>query len=52
MLLHRLQKDHHVTDQDTDDDEDQGQAMGDVMNPLRLEELEEIHVSLVHSLQI
>ena len=42
----------HVTDQDTDDDEDQRQAMGDVMNPFQLKKLEEIHESLVGSLQI
>ena len=40
-----------VADKDADNnDEDQGQAMGDVMNPLQLKELEEIYVSLVGSL--
>ena len=32
----------YVADQDTDVDEDQGQAMGDAMNSLQLEEPEEI----------
>ena len=42
----------HVADQDTDDNEDQGQAMGDVHEFIELEEPEEIHISLVGSLQI
>ena len=42
----------HVADQDTDVDEDQGQVMGDVHDPLQLEKQEEIHVSLAGSLQI
>ena len=35
----------HVADQDADNDEDQGQAIGDVKNPLQLEEPTGIHVS-------
>ena len=42
----------HVADQDAEDDEDQGQVMGDVQNSLQLEKLGEIHVSPVGSLLI
>ena len=42
----------HIAYQDTDNDEDQEQAMGDVHESLRLEDPEEIHVSLNGSLQI
>ena len=43
---------NHVADRDTDDDEDQGQDISDVHDPLKLEEPEEIHISLAGSLQI
>ena len=39
------QGDDQVAEQDADNDEDQGQAMGNVQKPLQLEELREIHVS-------
>ena len=38
---------NHVADQNTDEEEDQGQAMGNVHESLQLEESEEIHVSPV-----
>ena len=42
----------HVAEQDADDDEIQGQAMGDVHESVAIGRAKEIYLSLVCSLQI
>jgi len=46
------QDSHQVAEQDVDDDEDQGQEMGDVHESIAVGRPRRIHVNLVGSLQI